>query len=398
MSSPQSVAVVGGGIIGLAVARETLRRRPGTEVIVFEKEDGVARHQTGHNSGVIHAGLYYQPGSLKATLTARGRLLLTDFCDEYSVPVVHAGKLVVALNSSELEGLDEIERRAVANCVPGLRRVGEDEMHEIEPHVQGIAALHSPATAVVDYRAVAKALAEDVVRRGGTVQLGHAVTEAVDSPAGARLVVADQASVFDQAILCAGLGSDAIAAHVGTRDLRIIPFRGEYFSLTGASASLVRALVYPVPDPKYPFLGVHFTRGVDNEVHVGPNAVLALALEGYRWSDVRLTDLLQTLRWPGFWHLARQNWQSGTSEIIRSISKRLYVRSARAYFPDLHTADVVRAGSGVRAQATARDGALIDDFVIDKSDHILAVRNAPSPAATASLAIAEHILDAASIT
>jgi L-2-hydroxyglutarate oxidase len=396
MSFPQSIAVVGGGIVGLAVAREALRRWPGTNVSVFEKEHGVAWHQTGHNSGVIHAGLYYAPGSLKARLTARGRSLLSEFCSEHSVPIVTSGKLVVALNGAELPGLAEIERRAVANEVPGIRRVSAQEMHEIEPHVQGAAALHSPATAVVDYRRVAEALAEDIGSRGGTVQLGQPVSSAVDLSGGARLTVGDEPLDFDQAILCAGLGSDAISKNLGQTDTRIVPFRGEYFSLTGASAELVRALVYPVPDPKYPFLGVHFTRGVDNAVHVGPNAVLALALEGYRWSDIEISDLMQTLRWPGFWRLAQQNWRSGGSEVVRSLSKRLYLRSARRYFPDLCTAEVARSGAGVRAQAVRRDGSLIDDFVIDTSDHILAVRNAPSPAATASLAIAEHILDSSS--
>jgi len=384
----RTVAVIGGGIVGLAVAREAIRRLPGVEVTVFEKEDRLAAHQTGRNSGVVHAGLYYRPDSLKAQLCRRGRDLLKEFCAEHNVSYVERGKVVVAVDESELAALDNIEQRSRANQVPGLRRLDAAGLREIEPHISGLAGLHSPRTAVVDYRAVCDVLAAQITQAGGSVLLSTPVTD--------LRVVGTQASVngrrFDRVIGCAGLHSDALARRLGRPgDVRIIAFRGEYHTLSERAAKLVNGLVYPVPDPRYPFLGVHLTRGIDDEVHVGPNAVMALALEGYRWRDVHVGDLGRMLAWPGMWHLARRHWRAGVRELGLSLSRRRFAAAVRRYLPALEASDLAPYPSGVRAQAVSTRGELIDDFVIDRSGPIALVRNAPSPAATASLAIAEHI-------
>ncbi|HSN05885.1 MAG TPA: L-2-hydroxyglutarate oxidase [Candidatus Angelobacter sp.] len=390
------VAVVGAGIVGLAVAREVTRRFPGAEVTVFDKEDHLAAHQTGHNSGVVHAGLYYQPGSLKAQLCRRGVPLLREFCAEHGIPFRELGKLVVALDGDELPALAEIERRARGNGVPDLVRLDAAAMREIEPDVAGVAALHSPHTAVVDYPSVCAALAGEVEKAGGRVLLSSTVTELRQETDGVRLVAAGQAHRVDQVIACAGLSGDAVTAMLGELDdLRILPFRGEYFRLRPERAALVRGLVYPVPDPRYPFLGVHLTRGVDDRVHVGPNAVLALSREGYRRRDVSLRDLREIATWPGSWRLAAAHWRSGVAEVAGSASRRVYAAHVRRYLPQVAVADLVPAPSGVRAQAVDRRGRLLDDFALLRAGRVLVVRNAPSPAATSSLAIAEHLVDIA---
>ena len=392
----RAVAVVGGGIVGLAVARELTRRRPGERVVVLEKEDRLAAHQTGRNSGVVHAGIYYAPGSLKATLCTRGRHLMRDYCAEHGIAYDTCGKLVVAVDAAELDRLDTLERTATANGVPGLRRLDGSGIREVEPHATGLAALHSPQTAITDYVAVAEAMAAEVRAEGGEVRLSSEVTGIVRERGRVRVEVAgSDPFVVDRLVVCGGLHGDRLAALVEPRrDLRIVPFRGEYMRVSAAKQDLVHGMVYPVPDPRYPFLGVHLTRRVDGSLEVGPNAVLALAREGYGWGHVSPGELAATLRWPGFWRLARAHWRTGVHEVRGSLSTRAYMRLAQRYVPAIGAADVVRGGSGVRAQAVERSGALVDDFRITSSDGITLVRNAPSPAATSSLAIAEHVVDA----
>jgi L-2-hydroxyglutarate oxidase LhgO len=391
----RSAGVIGGGILGLAVARELTIRYPGTRVTVFEKEDHVAAHQSGHNSGVVHAGIYYTPGSLKARLCLRGGNLLREFCARHDVRLREFGKLVVASSDNELPGLAEIERRAEANGVPGVRRVDRAEITEIEPHVRGVAALYSPHTASVDYIAMCRAMAGEITAAGGEVLLSTRIGAISDGTAGATVRSAEREWTVDLLVVCAGLTGDALAGQLGeAADMRIVPFRGEYYELRPEARDRVRGMVYPVPDPRYPFLGVHFTRDVHDGVHVGPNAVLALAMEGYRRRDVQPGDLREIARWPGTWRLARQHWRYGLTEMSGSLFKRRYLATVRRYMPGMRLDDMVRAGSGVRAQAVRRDGGLVDDFVLRRSGRVMLVRNAPSPAATSSLAIAEHIVAA----
>ncbi|PWN04425.1 L-2-hydroxyglutarate oxidase [Nocardioides silvaticus] len=393
-----TVGVVGGGILGLAVARELTRRFADIRVVVLEKEDRIAAHQTGHNSGVVHAGIYYRPGSLKAELCARGRALMREFCREHDLPYDECGKLVIAVDREEMGRFDALERTATANGVPGLRRIGPDEIKDVEPHARGIAALHSPRTAITDYPAVARQLARDVESAGGVVRLSTAVTDVHRAGRGSRIQLATGAGVehVDHLVVCAGLHADRLGRRAdGQEDPRIVPFRGEYLRVADAKRDLVRGMVYPVPDPRYPFLGVHFTRRVDGSLEIGPNAVLALDREGYDVRPgLRLADAAATLAHPGFWRMARTHWRTGARELRGSLSKRAYLRAARRYVPDIGPADVVRAGAGVRAQAVARDGSLVDDFVVVSRDGVTSVRNAPSPAATSSLAIAEHVVGA----
>ncbi|MGN6610273.1 MAG: L-2-hydroxyglutarate oxidase [Angustibacter sp.] len=388
------IAVVGGGIVGLAIARELTRRRPGTRIVVLEKEDTLASHQTGHNSGVVHAGLYYRPGSLKATLCTRGRHLLRDYCAEHDLPYVECGKLVVAVDAAEMARFAALETTARDNGVPALRRVDGSGLREIEPHVAGLAGLHSPHTAITDYVAISQSLAREVEQAGGEIRRGTEVTDVARRVGGADVTAAGRVHRFDEVVVCAGLHADRLAQRVdGERSPRIVPFRGEYMQVRSDKVDLVRGLVYPVPDPRYPFLGVHFTRRVGGGLEVGPNAVLALRREGYRRRDVTPRDVKDIVTWPGFWQLARQHWRTGASEVLGSLSKTVYMRTAQRYVPEIGASDVVRAGSGVRAQAVERDGGLVDDFRVSHQDGITCVRNAPSPAATSSLAIAEHVAD-----
>ncbi|MGH3347858.1 MAG: L-2-hydroxyglutarate oxidase, partial [Nocardioides sp.] len=387
--------VVGGGIVGLAIARELTLRRPGARVVVFEKEDRVGAHQTGHNSGVVHAGIYYRPGSLKATLCTRGRQLLKDYCAEHAIAYDECGKLVVAVDQSELGRLDALERTATENGVPRLRRVDPAGIREIEPHAVGLAALHSPATAITDYLAVAEAMAGEVEASGGEVLLSTEVT-GFAREGGGRITVTSgvRRHEVDRLVLCGGLDADRLARKADGQDgPRIVPFRGEYMLVKPAKQDRVRGMVYPVPDPLYPFLGVHFTRRVTGGLEVGPNAVLALRREGYRRSDVAWRDVRDIATWPGAWRLARAHWRTGIKEARGSLSVTAYMRDAQRYVPDIGAADVVRGGAGVRAQAVERDGTLVDDFRITHAGGITSVRNAPSPGATSSLAIAEHVVD-----
>ncbi|MFP3962214.1 L-2-hydroxyglutarate oxidase [Actinomadura fulvescens] len=388
------IGVVGAGVLGLAVARRLAELRPDAAVTVLDKEDRIAAHQTGHNSGVAHAGLYYAPGSLKATLCRRGIGLLKDYCADRGLPYDECGKVVIARSAGELGALADIERRATANGVPGLRRLSAAGLRELEPHATGVAALNSPTTAIVDFPAVARAYADDVAKAGGEVRLGFEVVRM--RRAGARVVVSspDEELTFDRLVVCAGLHSDRVARLAGDApEPAIVPFRGEYYRLVPARTELVRGLIYPVPDPRYPFLGVHFTRRVDGGVDVGPNAVLALAREGYRRRDVRPAELWETLRWPGFRRLARRHWRTGLKEMYGSVVKRAFLAEARAFVPELTAADMVPAPAGVRAQAVDADGSLVDDFRIGSIGPVTTVRNAPSPAATSSLAIAEYVAD-----
>jgi len=389
-----TIGVVGGGIVGLAIARELARRRPGVGLIVFEKEDRVGTHQTGHNSGVVHAGIYYRAGSLKATLCTRGRYLLRDYCAEHGIAYDECGKLVVAVDDGELGRLSDLERTATENGVPGLRRVDPAEIHAIEPHAAGLAALHSPATAITDYVAVAVAMASEVEAAGGQVLVSTEVTGL--GREGGRIIVSAGArrQAVDRLVLCGGLDADRLARLADGRDgPRIVPFRGEYMQVRPPKQDLVRGMVYPVPDPRYPFLGVHFTRRVNGSLEVGPNAVLALRREGYRRSDVSWRDVRDIAAWPGAWRLARRHWRTGIKEVRGSMSVTAYMRDAQRYVPAIGAGDVVRGGAGVRAQAVERDGTLVDDFRITVVDGITSVRNAPSPGATSSLAIAEHVVE-----
>jgi len=382
------IAVVGAGVVGLAVARELVRRDPRRKVVVLEREDRVATHQTGHNSGVAHAGIYYAPGSLKARLCVTGIRELAEYCEERGLQYERCGKLIVALERSELPALDELARRGEANGVPGLRRVDAAGLREIEPHAAGIAALHSPATAIVDFAAVARALADDVREAGGDIVTGAAVAGVETRAASERRIVLRHArGELDAgfAVFCAGAWSDRLAVLAGAGpDPRIVPFRGAYMRLVPHRRELVRGLIYPVPDPRLPFLGVHLTRHVDGDVLIGPTALLA---PGRR--------LAETLRWPGTWRMARRWWRTGLTELHHALSPAALTRAAARYVPELEPGDAERAWAGVRAQAVARDGRLVDDFAFSHTERALHVRNAPSPAATASLAIAGHVADEA---
>ncbi|OBF98639.1 hydroxyglutarate oxidase [Mycobacterium sp. 852002-51152_SCH6134967] len=394
----ERIAVVGGGIIGVAVAREIVRRRPDSDVTLFEKENRLASHQTGRNSGVVHAGLYYQPGSQKAVLCRRGVGLLEAFCAERGIRRIACGKVLVALTDEEKDRLADIERRASANGVPGVRIIGPEELLELEPNVRGIAALHSPSTSIVDYAEVTRELAADATNAGAKVLLGHEVTGLrvgdSDVVVSTRAEgIGDQAR-FDRAVVCGGLQSDRLAEMAGDGPNPVImPFRGEYYALKPHRRDLVNGLVYPVPDPRYPFLGVHLTPRVDGQVLIGPNAVLALAREGYTWGTVSLRDLSAIASTPAFWRFARRHWRTGVREVSGSLSKRRFITAARAYVPSLRDKDVVPGTAGVRAQALDPDGGLVDDFRISVRGRVVVLRNAPSPAATSALAIAERIAD-----
>jgi (S)-2-hydroxyglutarate dehydrogenase len=384
------VAVVGAGILGLATARELLRRQPDARVVVLEREDRIAVHQTGHNSGVIHAGIYYTPGSLKAQLCVAGARELYEFCDEHGVEYERCGKLIVALDESELERLDELERRALANEVPGIRRVSGSELREIEPEVAGIAGLHSPNTGIVDFGAVARAYAADVSARGASVRTGVTVFRLTGS------VLHTSAGEIEarRVVACAGAWSDRLAQASGeSPDPRIVPFRGGYMRLREHARGLVRGLIYPVPDPSLPFLGVHLTKTIHGEVWLGPSALLAPSRTAYRLSSVNRRDLGATLRWPGTWRMARRWWRTGLAEMHMAADRRAFVRACARYVPAVTAGDVEDGPAGIRAQAVARDGKLLDDFAFASAPGVLHVRNAPSPAATSSLAIAKVIAD-----
>jgi L-2-hydroxyglutarate oxidase LhgO len=394
--SASRIGVVGAGIIGLAVARRLAEVEPEAKLTVFEKERDVAMHQSGRNSGVVHAGIYYAPGSLKARLCRRGVGLLRAYCDRRGIVVDQCGKLVVALHESEVERLRELERRARANGVPGVRWLDREELHEVEPHAAGIAGLHSPTTAITNYRSITRAFADDILAGGGSILLDAEVRTITSASGRVRVSTDADTFEFDQLVICAGLQSDRVARLAGDeREPTIVPFRGEYYRLRPEREALIRGLLYPVPDPAYPFLGVHFTRRVGGGVDVGPNAVLALAREGYRRTDFRARDVVETLGLRGFRVLARKHWRMGVRELRGSLSKRAFAAEAARYLPAVSHNDLVPAAAGVRAQALNHDGSLVDDFRIHRIGCITAVRNAPSPGATSSMAIAEQIVAAA---
>jgi 2-hydroxyglutarate dehydrogenase len=388
------LAVVGGGILGLAIARELLRRRPGARLRLLEGEGRIGRHQTGHSSGVVHAGVYYEPGSLKARLCVEGARELYAYCDERGIRCERAGKLVVAVEESQLPGLDELERRGLANGVPGLRRVGAEEIAEVEPHARGAAALHSPATGLVDFLAVADSYAAEVRAAGGEIVLGARVTGVALSPGRLAIRHRGGATSAAAAVFCAGLWSDRLAVACGApADPRIVPFRGGYLRLPPAASELVRANVYPVPDPDLPFLGAHLTRNLAGEVLVGPSALIAPARDAYRLRRIRPRDLGETLAWPGTRRLLSRHWRAGLHELRNALSRRAFVAEAARMVPALRGARAEPAPAGIRAQALGRDGRLLDDFVVHRTERAVHVRNAPSPAATSSLALARLIAD-----
>jgi L-2-hydroxyglutarate oxidase len=399
MSGPRGecdLAVVGAGILGLATARELLARHPDLSVQVMEREGRIAAHQTGHNSGVIHQGVYYMPGSLKAQLCVAGARELYEYCDERGIPAEHCGKLIVATGPDQVGRLDELERRGAANGVPGLRRLTGDQLTEVEPHVRGVAGLHSPSTGIVDYGRVAEAFAGDVEAAGGFITTGCGVTGIEVGSGRLRLLHPQGETRARHALFCAGGWSDRLAvASGGSPDPRIVPFRGAYLRLRPERRALVRGMIYPVPDPELPFLGVHLTRRIDGDVLVGPSALLAGARDAYTLRRLSVPDVVATLTWPGSYRMARRFWRTGIDELRHVLPGSTFVAAAAEFVPDLHGDDVLPGFAGVRAQAVARDGRLVDDFVFSHTERALHVRNAPSPGATSSLAIARHIADEA---
>lgn len=386
------VVVIGGGIVGLSTAWALLQKSSKLKVVVLEKESNVGAHQTGHNSGVIHSGLYYKPGSLKAKNCLDGYSRLLKFCQDNQIAHEICGKLVVATNHAEVSQLEMLFQRGSANGLSGIRKLSSGEIREIEPHCSGVAGLFVPQTGIVDYRSMVDVLKDKVSNLGGDVRLNTAVID-IDHRA-SEIIVSTSGGEFiaKRVVSCAGLQSDRLANKTGSaKDLRIVPFRGEYFELECNAKHLVRNLIYPVPDSNFPFLGVHFTRRVDGTIECGPNAVLAFAREGYRKTDFSMRDFSETLFWPGFRKIARKYWRTGLGEYHRSLSKTAFVRALQKLVPEIKEQDLRPAGSGVRAQACSRDGHLLDDFEIRTNGRVTHVCNAPSPAATASLAIGQAI-------
>ena len=388
------LAVVGGGIVGLAVLRELGRRYPRARLCGIEKEPRFNAHQTGRNSGVVHSGIYYTPGSLKARLCVRGRQRTYAYCDRAGIPYRKVGKLIVATHAGELGRLDDLWERGRRNGVPGLERLDARGIARREPHVHGIAAIASPETGIVDWSLVATSFANDAREAGADFFLGHRVERIVRRADGVTLRTPRGEIEARNVVACAGLQADRLArATGGASDPKIVPFRGDYLVLRPERASLVRGNVYPVPDPALPFLGVHFTPRMDGEVWLGPNAVLAFAREGYAFADVVPADVWETLTYPGFRKLAARYWKIGAGEMYRDLVRAAYVAALQRYVPELRESDCLPGPAGVRAQAMAADGSLVDDFVFEDSERVVHVRNAPSPAATSSLAIAEYVAD-----
>ena len=388
------MVVAGGGIVGLATARELSIRHDGLRIAVLERESELGTHQTGRSSGVIHAGIYYVPGSLKARLCVEGARELYAYCAERGIPTERGGKLIVATRPEELPRLEELERRGRENEVPGLRRLGAGEIAEVEPHARGIQALHSPATGTVDFRAVAHAYAEDVVAKGGSVTTRCEVRAIREHSGGVTVEHAQGVTRAKALVSCAGAWSDRLAVAAGAPpDPRIVPFRGGYLRLRADRAHLVRSNIYPVPDPDLPFLGAHLTRGHNGDVLLGPTALMVGARDAYKAGRILPNDLWQTVSWPGTWRMARANWRAGVTELRHALRPSALVREAQRFVPELTVDDFEPGPSGIRAQALARDGSLVDDFVLSRTGRCVHVRNAPSPAATSSLAIARLIAD-----
>ncbi len=386
------IVIVGGGIVGLATAHQLLKQQPSLQVTVVEKEPSVAFHQTGHNSGVLHSGIYYKPGSRKALLATSGRAAMVSFCEQHNIAHDVCGKVIVATQDLDLAGLDMLEERAEANGV-AARRITAGELKELEPHAAGIAGLHVRATGITDYGHVCHAMEKVIGEMGGTVRTGTEVTS-ISEKSTVRVSTTKGDVEASLVVTCGGLQSDRLALQTAPETTeRIMPFRGEYFELATERRHLVKNLIYPVPDPDFPFLGVHLTRMIDGSVHVGPNAVLALAREGYTWGDINLRDLSEVLRNPGWWRLARNYWKTGMGEYYRSFSKRAFVKALQQLVPAVQVEDLVPSPAGVRAQAVSREGSLLDDFVWSETDRVVNVLNAPSPAATASLAIGDAIVE-----
>jgi L-2-hydroxyglutarate oxidase len=390
------IVVVGGGILGLATSYRLLESHPHLRIAIVEKESELATHQSGHNSGVLHAGLYYAPGSLKATLCREGKAAMEAFAERHDIPIERRGKLVVALDEGELPRFAALRERAIANGVPGLEEVGRERIAEIEPHAAGIRALWSPSTGIIDFRRVAHALADEIRDRGAGIELGRRVV-GIRETSSEVVVESTAGSLVARAlIVCAGLQADRLAAMAGaTNAPPIVPFRGDYYTLIEDARHLARGLIYPVPDPRFPFLGVHFTKRIDGAVWAGPNAVLAFAREGYRRRDFSLQDLVGTLAYPGFLRLAGKYLRTGLAEMWRDWWKPAFVRELQRYIPEIRADQLAFGPSGVRAQALARDGSLVDDFSLGGTGRILHVQNAPSPAATSSLAIGRMLAQTA---
>jgi L-2-hydroxyglutarate oxidase len=400
MASQYDLTIIGGGILGLATALKLIRAHPNLRLLILEKEAELARHQTGNNSGVIHSGLYYRPGSLKARSCVTGRRELMAFCDDNAIPYEICGKVVVATSQEELPRLEELHRRGIANGLKDLEIIGPEKLKELEPHATGIKGLHVPETGIIDYKKVAAAYAEKIRDAGGDIRLSQRVVGILDRPEEIVLQTSGGDYRTKHLINCCGLQSDIVAQMMGgdnnsEEEHRIIPFRGEYYKIAPERQFLVRNLIYPVPDPTFPFLGVHFTRMARGGVEAGPNAVFAYAREGYRHTDINLSDLWRTISFKGFWAITGKYWQTGFGELYRSLSKSAFVRALQKLLPEIRESDLVPGGAGVRAQAVSASGALVDDFVIKQSRKSIHVLNAPSPGATASLAIGQQICEMA---
>ncbi len=395
-SQAYDIAIIGGGIVGLATALQLSTNHPGQRAVVLEKETAIASHQTGHNSGVIHSGIYYRPGSLKARNCVEGGRALMAFCDENGIEYQLCGKVIVATDEREMAALDELHRRGTANGVPGLRMLGSEELREIEPYANGIRALHSPNTGIIDFAQVAAAYASRFRENGGEVLTGARVMS-IRRADGLTYLETDGGVVRARNVInCAGLYSDVIARMMGVpQDVRIVPFRGEYYMLAPEAEHMVNGLIYPVPNPEFPFLGVHFTRTVHGEVEAGPNAVLAFAREGYNITRVNPKEMLGTLGYRGFWTMSARYWKMGMMELYRSVSKGAFVRSLQKLVPEIRDEHLVKGNAGVRAQEVERTGLMTDDFHITETPNAVHVRNAPSPGATASLAIGRDVVAAA---
>lgn len=391
------VAIIGGGILGLATALQLQRKNPALSIAIIEKEHAVAKHQTGHNSGVIHSGIYYKPGSLKAQNCIEGVKQLLQFCDEHSIPYERCGKVIVATNTNELPRLEELAKRGFANGVPGLQVIGPDQLKEIEPAVKGLKAIYSPNTAIIDFTKVAQEYAKVFISKGGNLFLGECLTGIKQLGNESRLMTTNKEISAKFVINCTGTHADNVAllAKAPLSAGRILPFRGEYYNISAQKQHLVKGLIYPVPDPKFPFLGVHLSKTIHGYVEAGPNAILALSREGYKPSDINWQDVRSFLSYKGFWRMSARYWKIGLYEIYRSLSKQAFLKSLQRLVPELQESDLVPGGSGVRSQVVRPDGTMADDFVIVNSSGMIHILNAPSPAATASLSIGNYVANLA---